>query len=263
MPRSIPASQFFLPLSAVSLGRFVTSLDNPHRDFHEPTSIVNPNCTEKVHKQLDSLEHSVKYKNFGSHLTRFLSSSFTKRLEASVRITADQAKTYHLIDAGDWLQDATRFEETRKWIERTIHEGKKIYFVVGCHTLVNARIVEQLEGQSSAGGTLAVPVLIESGVVVPFDMADHGIGASSGGVEDEDEQIYAVEYRRVNWSWFSEDKVDETTLQTKSWWKEYYEVRTFQSEPEDALEVGLENEIVLEFVRLLPQVDTYLMPTGA
>jgi hypothetical protein len=256
MPKSILVSQFFLPPSAVSLGRFVTSLDNPHQNFHEPTSIVNPNCTEKVQTQFDSLQHSTKHRNLGSRLTTFLSSSFTKRLKASVRITADQAKTHYLINAGEWFRDATKSQETCKWIERTIHEGEDIYFVVAYHTLMNAQIVGQLGGQSSTGGTLAVPastLLTESGVVVPFDMADPGFGASSSRVEDEQrkfvapgEQIYAVQYRRVSWIWFSRDKVNEMTLRTKLWWKEYYTVRTFQSEPEDALEVKLENEIVLD-----------------
>jgi hypothetical protein len=39
MPRNILLSQYFLPLSAVSLGRFVISLNNPHQEFHEPISL--------------------------------------------------------------------------------------------------------------------------------------------------------------------------------------------------------------------------------
>jgi hypothetical protein len=47
MPKSILLPQFFLPLSAVSLGRFVISLDDPHQDFHNPTSNASPDFTEK------------------------------------------------------------------------------------------------------------------------------------------------------------------------------------------------------------------------
>jgi hypothetical protein len=256
MPKSILVPQFFLPPSAVSLGRFVISLDNPHQDFHEPTSIVSPNCTEKVQTQFDSLQHSAKQHNLGSQLTTFLSSSFTKRLKASVRITADQTKTYYLINAGQWFRDATKSQETRKWIERTIDEGEDIYYVVAYHTLVNAQVVEQQGGQSSTGGTLAVPVstaLTASGVVVPFGMADPGLSGFSGRVEYEQrkfvapgEQIYAVQYRKVSWSWFARDKVDKMTLGTKSWWEKYDGPRSLQGEPEDTLEVELEDEIALD-----------------
>jgi hypothetical protein len=92
-----------------------------------------------------------------------------------------------------------------------------------------------------------VPVsklLTKSAVVVPFDVAKPGLGAFSCRVEDE--QIYAVQYRRVSWIWFSRDKVNEMTLGTKLWVKEYFRARIFQSEPEGALEVELENGIALD-----------------
>ena len=114
-----------------------------------------------------------------SQLTTFLSSSFSKRLRASIRITANQAKTYYLNNVGQWFRDAVQSRETREWIERTIDEGEDIYVVVAYHTLLDARIIEQLGGQSTAGGNLAIPVstaLTAFGVVVPFSsVADPGL----------------------------------------------------------------------------------------
>jgi hypothetical protein len=95
--------------------------------------------------------------------------------------------------------------------------------------------------------------LTASGVVVPFGMADPGLSGFSGRVEDEQrkfvapgEQIYAVQYRKVSWSWFARDKVDKMTLGTKSWWEKYDGPRSLQGEPEDTLEVELEDEIALD-----------------
>ncbi|KAI9764066.1 MAG: hypothetical protein M1840_008870 [Geoglossum simile] len=214
MSPSILLSQFFLPLQAVSLGRFVISLDDPHQDFHDPPG------PERVQTQYDSI---------ASQLTGFLSSSFSKRLKASIRITADQSKTYYLNNAGQCFRDAVKSQATRKWIERTIDEGEAIYV---------------LGGQSAVGGTLAVLVstaLTASGVVDP------------GRIEDEQqqfiapaEQIYAVQYRKVCWKWFSSNKVDEITLAKKAWWKPYDGVRNLKGEPEDMIEVELEDEIALE-----------------
>jgi tetratricopeptide (TPR) repeat protein len=256
MPKSILLPQFFLPPSAVSLGRFVLSLDHPHQDFHDPTSNTSPDFIEKVQTQYESLHHSAKHQNVASQLTTFLSSSFAKRLKASVRITADEARTYYLTNAGQWFRDAVKSQETREWIERTIDEGEDIYVIVAYHTLVNARILEQLGGQSSAGGDLAIPVstaLTASGVVVPFDMADPGLSGFRGRLEDEQrqfmapgEQIYAVQYRKVSWRLFSRNKMDKMTLGTKAWWEIYDGPRNPQGEPEDMLEVELEDEIAIE-----------------
>jgi hypothetical protein len=255
MPRNILLSQFFLPPSAVSLGRFVVSLDNPHQDFHEPTSDVSLNLTENIQTQYDSLHRSAKQQSLSSQFTTFLSSSFTKRLKTSVRITADQAKTYYLNNVGQCFRDAVKSQATREWIERTIDEGEDIYVVVAYHTLVNARILEQSGGQSSTGGNLVIPVstaLTASGVVVPFDMADPGLSGFSDNVEDEQrkfvapgEQVYAVQYRKVTWRWFSSDKVDKMKLGNKSWWEKYDGPRGLQDEPDDILEVELEDEMAL------------------
>lgn len=257
MPRSILLSQFFLPPSAVSVGRFVISLDDPHQDYHNPTCNASPNVTEKVQTQFDSILYSVNHQNIASQLTTFLSSTFSKRLKASIRITADRAKTYYLNNAGQWFRDAVQSRETREWIERTIDEGEDIYVVVAYHTLVNARITEQLGGQSVVGGTLAIPVstaLTASGVVIPFTNAvDPGLGGFRGHIEDEQrqfiapgEQIYAVQYRKVRWRWFARNRADEMTLAKKAWWERYGGLRNLQSEPEDMIEVELEDEIALE-----------------
>ncbi|OCL05461.1 hypothetical protein AOQ84DRAFT_379564 [Glonium stellatum] len=114
MPRSILLSRFFLPLSAVGLGRFVTSLDDPHQDYHNPICNASPKVTEKVQTQYDSIRHTFNYQNVASQLTAFLSSSFSKRLKASIQITADQAKTYYLNNAGQWFRHAVQSRETRE-----------------------------------------------------------------------------------------------------------------------------------------------------
>ncbi|KAH0557192.1 hypothetical protein GP486_005019 [Trichoglossum hirsutum] len=258
MSPSILLSQFFLPPSAVSLGRFITSLDNPHQDFHDPLCSSSPEVIERVQVQYDSIRLSVKNQNMASQLTTLLSSSFSKRLKASIRISADQAKTYYLNNAGQWFRDAVRSKETQRWIERTIDEGEDIYMVVAYHTLLDARIIEQLGAQSAAGGSLAIPVstvstsLTASGVVVS-SVADPGVGGTRRRTEDEQrhfmapgEQTYAVQYRKVRWSWFASNKVDKVMLAKKAWWERYDRPRYLESEAEDMIEVDLEDETALE-----------------
>ncbi|KAF2257667.1 hypothetical protein CC78DRAFT_202039 [Lojkania enalia] len=257
MPQNILLSQFFLPLSAVGLGRFVISFDEPHQDFHEPYCTTRPNVTETVQVQYDSIRNSIKHLNIALQLTSFLSSTFSKRLKASIRITAEQVKTYYLNNVGQWFRDAMKLQETREWIERTIDEGEDIYIIVAYHTLVNARIITQKGGQNATGGTLAVPMstaLMASGVVIPFANAvDPGLGGFRGRVEDGKQQfiapgehIFAVQYRKVRCRWFWSKKVDQMTLAKDSCWKIYDGPRNLQSEPEDMIGVELEDELALE-----------------
>ncbi|KAF2182452.1 hypothetical protein K469DRAFT_690905 [Zopfia rhizophila CBS 207.26] len=78
-------------------------------------------------------------------------------------------------------------------------------------------------------------------------------GGFRGRIEDKqrqfmapDEQIYAVQYRKVRWRWFASNKTDEMMLAKKAWWERYDGPRYLESEPEDMVEVELEDEITLE-----------------
>ncbi|KAK2750081.1 hypothetical protein FQN57_004573 [Myotisia sp. PD_48] len=258
MPQNILPSQHFLPLTAVNLGRFTTSITEPHRDFYDPVCDTESDISTKIQEQYRSAHQSVHQKNVASHLTAFLSSSFSRRLKADIQIVSDQAKTYYLNNAGKWFRDAVQFNETQKWIERTIDEGEDIYVVVAYHTLLNARIVERIGGQSAGGGNAAIPVsaaLVASGVVVPFNenLTDVGLGGFSGHRNDEarqfiaaGEQICAVQYCKVRCRWFTRDKLDKLTLTNKTWWERYDKPRNVQSETEDSVEVELLDEFTLE-----------------
>jgi hypothetical protein len=245
-----------LPPSAVSLGRFVISLDNPHHDFHDPPLNSSVEIKEKIQTQYNDVCHSIKQQKAASQLTTFLSSSFSKRLKASIQITTDQAKTYYLNNAGEWFRNAVQCKKTQEWIERTIDEGEDIYVVVAYHTLLDARIQEQLGDQSAAGGNLTVPLstaLAASGVVIPYNTVDPGFSGFRGHLENEQrqfiapgEQICAVQYRKVRWNWFASNKIDQMTLAKKAWWERYDRSRYLDTEIEDMIEVELEPDMELE-----------------
>jgi hypothetical protein len=104
----------------------------------------------------------------------------------------------------------------------------KTYVVVGYHTLVDVRIMEQSRGQSASGGNIILPVstaLATSGIVVPLgSVADPGLATSRERVEDEQrqftaqgEQICAVQFRKVRHKWISSNKTDNMTLAETRW----------------------------------------------
>ncbi|KAJ5555158.1 hypothetical protein N7461_003628 [Penicillium sp. DV-2018c] len=217
---SVLLPQIFLPQSAVKLGRLVTNIDEPHRDYHDPSPSPNQDLSiiEKVETHYDGTETLGGDRNFVSKLTAFLSSSISSRTKASLRVTTNQLKTYYLDNNGQWFRDVVRSEEVRKWIERTIDEGEEIYVVS--------------REQKGWDGKLAIPItaaLAASGVVVPVGkLVDPTVAGSSGRAEDQQrqfvaqgEQIIAVQYRKVRFRFFSSKSVDKATLAKEAIWERY------------------------------------------
>jgi hypothetical protein len=262
MPVSILA-QLFLPQSAVKLGRFVTNVNEPHRDYYDSNTSRNFSIVEKVEMEMDydGVDTLTNHRNFAFELTSFLSSSFSRRAKTSIRITTGQVKTYYLDNNGQWFRNTVQSEDVRMWIERTIDEGEDIYVVVGYHTILDAHIAEQSGEQRDFGGKVVLPTsaamaaMAAAGVVVPFgNIADHGLAGASGRTEDQHrqfvargERIIAVQYRKLRFRWFSsKNVVDKATLAKETQWKRYDRPRYLQSDGEDMVEVELDDDLALE-----------------
>ncbi|PGG95912.1 hypothetical protein AJ80_09896, partial [Polytolypa hystricis UAMH7299] len=94
MPQNILLLQYFLPLSAVSLRQFTTSIEDPHRDFHNPICDTSPDTITKIQDQYTGTHQSVHHQKFTLQLIVFLLSSFSRCLKADFQIMTDQTKTY-------------------------------------------------------------------------------------------------------------------------------------------------------------------------
>ncbi|GFF74333.1 hypothetical protein IFM60648_04166 [Aspergillus lentulus] len=254
---SVLLPEVFLPQSAIKLGRLVTNVDEPHQEYHDPHPDRELKILEKVETHYHTTDTLGAHRSLVSQLTAFLSSSVSRNTKTSTCITTEQVKTYYLDNNGEWFRDAVRSEHTRKWIERTIDEGEDIYVVIGYHTALDARIVEQSRKQNVLEGKLQIPItsaLAASGVVMPFgDPSDPKLTGSDGHAEDRErqfvakgEQVLAVQYRKIRFSFFSSKSVDKATLAKEARWERYDRPRYLQSDAEDILEVGLDDDLLLE-----------------
>jgi hypothetical protein len=253
---SVLLPEVFLPQSAIKLGRLVTNVDQPHQEYHDPHLDREPQIIEKVETHYHTSDSLGAHSSFVSQLTAFLSSSVTRNTKTSTSITTKQVKTYYLDNNGQWFRDAVKCEDTRRWIERTIDEGEDIYVVIGYHTALDARIVEKSRGQNILKGSLQVPitsVLATSGVIVPVgDLPGPKLAGSGGHTEDQQrqyvakgEQVVAVQYRKIRFNFFSSKSVDKAILANEARWERYDRPRYLQSDPEDMLEVDLDDDLLL------------------
>lgn len=252
MPPSVLLAEYLLPRSAISLGRFVTNVDEPNQDYHDPATDLAAYTTEKLQSEYDEARTSQNRRSFASELTGILSASFSKRGGSSVHITSSSVKTYYLNNVGEWFKHAVQSEKTRKWVERTIDEGEDMYIVTSFRTLLDARIKERAQGERGASGKFVSPVsatLAALGRVLPIsDLTDPNIKASNNSMEGETrefvakgEQVCAVQYRKIRHSWFSSKDTEKMKLARNPKWERYDRPRLFHGEIPDMVEVELED----------------------
>jgi hypothetical protein len=225
---NIILSDLFLPLGSVKLGRFVKSIEFPTQNYHDPPYPEAPEETSNVLGQYTRISQGESSAGFTTKLTSLMSSGFSKRANARVRIETNAVKTYTLDNSEAWFMDATNFDETRRWIERAIG-GDGVYIVVGFHTVTDARIVhESIEGHQLTG-QVTLPVglsLAAVGVVVPLgnivDPAVSGVHRIWNGSKTQfvapGEQISALQYRKVSHRWLYSKKVDSLKLSKVPRW---------------------------------------------
>lgn len=248
--------QYLLPLSAVTLGRFVISQDEPQQDYHDPDITISPATATNTQLNYDCSSKSEEDVKLATKLTSFLSAKFSTRSNSKVKITSRQAKTYYLHNVGQYFREAVKSEETQRWIVDRIADGDdKIYIITAFHTLLDAQITEGSGKSGVTGGEVGIPVsaaLAASGVIIPMaETLDSGIGGSKGHQESEHkhftapgEQIFAVQYRKVKFKWFASKDVDHMILEKTSWWKRYDKPKSRGSkDSKDAIEVELEDEV--------------------
>lgn len=257
MAATILFPQFFLPSESVKLGRFITSVDHPHQDFHDPPSADPPVATITLRYQYNSLSHESDKSGFSSALTSLISAGFTKRAQKKVRVSTECVRTYTLENSRRWFEAAAGLDDTRQWLESAFDQGD-VYLIVGYHTITDARIAHQAAQGTEHAGQVGVPVsltLAAVGVVAPFgNLVDAQVGAGRqevGGVVEQflapGEQVCALQYRKVCPRFLSSN-VEKATLSKAPRWTTFNRLRneTGGEGEDDIIEVEMQEVGQLE-----------------
>ena len=239
----------FVPQDAVKLGRFTTSIDNPHQNYHDPPW-TKP--TLAVNSPLESyigVHQRASSSGFASALRSLMSIGFSKRAKKKLHITADQVMTSALDNSDGRFKEATRLPATRSWIEQQIDQGNNIYMIVGFHTVTNARIIQESCLGAAAEGQVQLPAalpLAAAGVIVPLgNIIDPSVGGHRrvfDGAQSQflvrGEQVCALQYRKIRHSWLSSKRVDKSRL-SQPWWFSVEKWRGEEEGEDDIIEVEL------------------------
>jgi len=250
MTVSIILSQIFLPRDSVKLGRFITNVEHPHQNYHDPPSANQPSVLVSLRDSYTGEHHTASNSGFGSSLTSLISAGFSKRAKTKIRVATDHVKTYTLDNSDFWFEEATGLEATRVWFERAFDRDHDVYMIVGFHTVTNASISQDSIDGKNAAAQINVPAslfLATAGVITPLGNAiDPNVSVHRQGLDKEQsqfvapgEQVCALEYRKVCHRWLSSKRVDKSRLSKVCHWPPVERSRDEEDGEDDIVEVEL------------------------
>ncbi|KAK5991197.1 hypothetical protein PT974_09475 [Cladobotryum mycophilum] len=228
MPNSSIPTPSLPTLDFVKLGRFITNIEQPLENYHQPSipdappSIVDESFLSQRHQ--DEMKTSL-----GCALGRLLSTRFSSKANYSIEFDRTRCKRYSLDNSEAWFDRAIALPETRLWIERAALRRHKIYMIVGFQTLTDPRITStSAQGKNTRGEFRILNALsfMVSGAVVPsFSPVDEGLHgnhenaySSRMSYDAPGERICSLKYRKIKHSWLSRRNADKLKLSpTRSW----------------------------------------------
>ncbi|KAI0893978.1 hypothetical protein F4806DRAFT_473466 [Annulohypoxylon nitens] len=267
-------STTLLPTSAVSLGRLVGDTTNPCDDFLDTSlSTERPDGIDVTSTEING--DDFRYDsftgrgwNFLATLTAVLGSTLSVKKEEVVNISAVSLTTRRLSNVVNYFDQACETSSVREWLERRWRVRRKAYIAVGVMTLRDAHISlyrnHALDIRQSATLPGSIVILAATQGAVPTLGGLEGVLDSEAAASRHSskraessftfpgENIFAVQYRKVDFSWFRKPSPKTITLKSRSEWKAYLGSRGEESGVENGQEDSSEDDddISEEFVTL-------------
>ncbi|KAF4992643.1 hypothetical protein FGRMN_7044 [Fusarium graminum] len=259
-----------IPRTSIELGRLVLDPKYPTQDYCQPT-IKRDNTDKCTNDGVDSeipssLEvETQQFENFHetfekakgtrleASLLNILSLAPSVPSRTSTSISGALCVIHQLRDTNAFFSTICQQARVRTWLEEQSQRTRStVYIVCGFKVLTDASVSLTREHGTSFEASVNVPSALVTGAMgVPIPGLDAGAGVtvsreSSNKTEYTavGEQVFAVQYRKVSFSWFSKNKVDQAYLAKGNRWVSYVQARAGQAdEDEEIIECDIVEEI--------------------
>ncbi|KAF3012604.1 hypothetical protein E8E14_007927 [Neopestalotiopsis sp. 37M] len=223
-----------LPGNAVGLGRLVLNPRFPEQDFFQADGAIM-DSSDVLTQELHDFKHTFegnKDVGFKSYLSKILSASRDKRTGSKISLSTATCTTQYLQNSESYLDRLCDLSTCQFWLERAIRRSQNVYLVTGIKTIVEA----SLRDETTSGAT------IQASVEAPLTMvaAAAGVPLPIDGLLD---QIFAVQYRKLCFGWFSRKKIDDARLEEGNKWRMYIGGRGEEEQAEQDVSVGLDDDL--------------------
>lgn len=252
MPDASLVLDHLLSHEAVRIGRLVLNPNSPVQDFHDSDarSVEESDVVETQQSSFSQILQRQQESRLHAFLTALASAYYKDKSQSTVALSTVRTKTCKLRNSSDFFEEICQSRGTRKWLEKAIRRQRKVYMVVGLQIVTDARSGNHDEQSREIGGEVTAPVSVAAtvashgGVAVPSEGVDPG---SAGISMQQDvnfvapgEQIYAVQYRKVEFKWYSSRKIENAELERGNRWKIYNTLRSVsEANEEDVVEARM------------------------
>jgi hypothetical protein len=146
-----------------------------------------------------------------------------------MKTTAMEGRTYQLDNSGEWFSNACKTKGARTWLQSAIKDGCKVY----CQSDTMSSLIHLFARRLGPGtpkiASIAsthrdVNVTLKSGQIHQRTYTARGDG------------MYAVQYRKLRFKWYSSRDLEKATLEKDNRWKLSPEARG-----DDVVEVLLDD----------------------
>lgn len=241
------------PLSrdAVALGRFVVNPEYPDEEYAQPQSV--PETGQQPLSNLHYMAGTHQSASFRQKILELLSLSASISTDTSTHLASHHFVSYQLRRSDTYFRNACGEMEVRRWLEeRARRRFGRVFFICGFKTMHDASTRQLRDRDTAFGVEVAVPASMVVGAVtgaplpIPnqMDVDVVGFGGERRNATHESidfdapgEQVFAIQYRRVNFSWFSADKIEKAQLEAGNRWRLYGVTRG--NEDEDVIQAVL------------------------
>jgi hypothetical protein len=228
----------YLDAAQVALGRLVLDMKNPGQDFC-PFGALNldkANVSKAPFSNLKSLANANSSSHFKVALSKVL-----KIFAENSRTTVDDISTrsamrHQLLNVTLNFEKIFEDDNVKKWLEKVVLTGAKVYMVVGLHTIQDASISLNRDASTDFGGGIQVPIadfvapgtsaLPEGGELLDVKLEGGHTSKSSLGASfvTPGERIIAVQYQEVVFKVSSSKgtkSIAEAGVKKKTVWKPF------------------------------------------
>lgn len=226
--------QSLLSPDAVHLGSLVLDPSAPHADYHisDSRKVLPSDVAEATAISVQQLLNGGKHSSVSGVLSSLFSARYSDRAQSELLLRAASSRRRQLKNSTEYFEDLCSSKKTRMWLERRVIAKKRpVYLVVGLCLIADAHMQEKAQHSTQIGAKAQLPVSAivgdAAGALAPY--LDASVGAATGGSDSSatkfntvGEQVYAVEYRKVEFKWFSSGgAIDKAKVERGSRWMVY------------------------------------------
>lgn len=243
-----------LPVSAVKVGTLTLNPRYPPSDLFDPCSQTSSNISSTTTSSIQTLDTSFSRKHttsFRSVLTDYISNTFSIASNTSFNVTSLQCTEHILNNQREAFADVCQMEPAQRWMEKAISFGSSVYLITGYRTMLSPKVTASRNRTHSMEGEVSAPletiVTAIAGVPIPpmgVDLGTNtGVGTTTTYIKGNDisyegsgEVVFAIQVRKVRFSWFSSRDFDEARLESGSRWKVLWALRGAENQTDDILQ---------------------------